>query len=367
MNIEGLVTTYSVADNARYVDSIFYAIKNPRAPFLNAMTPGKEITATKLEWWEDVRLPSKSELVAAHVKDSGELKLVSAFGVRAGTIIKVGDVLYRATSVNSSTGAVGVVAINTDANASQGATAIFLNAAQLEGANRQNSDFAASVRRYNVTQIISDYVDISGTQAAVNRESGKEALVDREVARKLNRIYLQLARAIWMNPLVDAEDASVPRVFGGIMDLISRYGYAPNAAQFSIDNFDAFLRELDQERGSVIEQAWMNPLTLSKFLGLLPQGAQVVVDMQNPVIGSVPRAYISKSGYEVMLNADSNIPADKIVVVRPQDAILRPLATRQFAVRDADDGSDAVRKTILGEYTLELNPAGQCGIFTISQ
>lgn len=365
MNINGLVTSYSVSENADYVDSVFYAIQNPKAPFLNLMAPGLEVNSTKCEWWEDVRLPSKSTLGAAHVKDSGTLTLASAKGVRVGTVMKVGDVLYRATDIVQATGVVAVVALNTDVDATIGTVATFLNSAALEGSGRQDSDYAQSVKRSNVTQIISDFVDVSGTQTAVNRLVGPDDLVDTQTAKKLNRIYLQLARSIFDNAMVDPEDEKTPRVFGGILDLVSRYGYAPAAAALSVANLDAFLIEMDQERGAIIDELWMNPNTLSKFVSLAPSEVQVTTDNAS-VIGYVPRVYNSKAGYSVSLKTDPNIVAGKILLGRPGDVALRPLATRQFYVKVIDDGTDAVRRKVIGEYTLEINPVSQFGLFTVT-
>lgn len=367
MIIDEAVVSYDVSENSLDISRIFYGITHPQTPMLNAIANGNAARATKHYWWEDNLPPVGTTLAGAYTASDGSLTLTDASGLRIGSLCKIGDTVFRCTAApNYSANTVAVTALSGDDNHDNGSTVIFLNTANLERSNQVASDYSQKDEYYNVTQIITDYAEISGTQQAVNRDVDQGSLIDIETAKKLRRLYYLLGRDIWHNPRISPSDNDTARVFGGIYYWINANGYTPAGAAFSADNIDAFLLECDQTYRCEISDLWMQATDLKRFAGL--NTSRIRVDRSDVVTVGTPRPtmYLSEYGYEVNLHVDQACTLGKLALISPSMVRLCPLQTRQFQITDINDDTDSVQKKILGEYTLEINPSKRTAIFEIS-
>ena len=286
-------------------------------------------------------------------------------GARVGMIIQVDNAaILRISVINYSTGVCTVIVVADDASATSGDEVLFLNTANEEGSDKKDSDYTAKTEQYNVTQIITDYAEITKTQQSVGREIGGISQIDEESASKLQRLFKQLNVALWINPRVSPSTNATPRVMGGVPYYISANGYAPSATTFTIDNFDAFLLALDKTYRAELRQLWMNPTVLKDFVGLDANALRIV--RTEETTGRTVRKYLSEYGYELDLITDKDCPVSKIFAFNDDQLRLKPLRGRQFQARDLPETGDKIVREIVGEYTLEVNPSATMGVFEIS-
>ena len=362
MVITGQVDSYSVPTNARDVSAAFNLINRPETPLLNAVEqPGSALNDTHY-WWDDVRQAIQTSLTAAYTKDALVLPVAAITGIRVGTLLAVDNILYRVASIATLNVTV-VLLSSADVAHSSGAVVTILGNAALEGADYEDADWTTEVQRYNVTQILNDFIRVTGTQRAIRREANDGDLVLQMAERKLERLYLDLGRMIWRGIRVAPTDNTGRRIMGGVDWFISQNGYAPSAATFSEDNFDAFLLALDQ-LGANLGEIWVNPAAMSYFSGL--DSSKVQLQREDTTRGVYVNRYISKYGHELLLKTDPNAPTGKIYVFRTDQVKVRPLAGRQMQVQDLAKTGDSEKKEILGEYTCEFFNSSVAGIFTPS-
>lgn len=362
MVITGVVDSYSVPTNARDVSKAFNLIKREETPLLNSIEMSGVALNTKHEWWDDARQITGTTLGAAYVSGAGSLTLASSKGLRAGSILSIDGIAYRVTGVTSDTAVTVVVASGgADAAHANGSVVSFHGTAAKEGEDFKDSDITTEILRYNVTQILDDYIKLTGTELAVKREINEADLLIQYAQKKLERLYLSLGRSIWKNPRVVPTDNTTPRVLGGVDWFIAQNGYVPSAASFTSDNFDAFLLELEG-RGANIGEVWMNPTMMAYFAGLDLSKVQLQRDDQTR--GVYVDKYKSKYGHELVVKTDRNAPAGKLYVFRTEQVKILPLAGRQMQVVKLDKTGDSEKRQILGEYTLEVWNSSVMGVFT---
>lgn len=361
--VNGLVTTYDVPENARDISDIFYAINYPTTPLLNEMSVGRPVAARKLIWWEDVLHATQSPVAANYTAADGDIELEDASGVRIGTILKVEDSIYRATAVNYTTNIVDIAIIANDANHAIGIVVEFLTTARKEGAGKQDSDTPEREKNENPTQIMDDYINVSGTQEAVELEIADPASYTAEqVDKKLRRLWFELNRNLWHGIKVDPSDNLTERIFGGVIYWISQNGYTPSATAFGADNLDAFLLKMKREFRGDVSQLWMNSVERRLFTALNDSKTRVV--LTEKTAGGLVTNYQSGNGDIYELKIDDDIPDKKIISgLIPQFAVLHPMRSRQFFIKTLPEEADRKERAIIGEYTVEFNPSNRMGIF----
>lgn len=358
-------TSYDVLENRRDVSSIFNKIPLPGTPLLNEIVTGEAVGNTKHFWWDDVRIAHKTTLSAGYTAASGTCTVASALGIKVGSLLLMGNgQVKRVTAVNPSTGVCTIVNVaGTDANVTSGGTVTFLPSANLESSEPQDADYTQQVERFNVTQIMTDYIKMSGTQLSVNREIAGDLWQD-QVARKLERLRLLMGRAIWQSARVSPSDNTAPRIMGGLPYFITANGYSPTAVAFSTGALDTFLLNMELEYGAIINELWMNPAEIGNFSGL--DASYLKVDRTDQARGVYVREYISKYGHNVQLRTDPQAPVKGLYVFDKGRVILRPLKNRAMAVENIAKKGDYLQAEIVGEYTLEVNGSNSMGVFNIS-
>lgn len=362
--VTGQLSSYSVPENARDLSTAFNLISYPNTPIFNRIAMPGSATATKREWWDDVRMPIGTTLGAAYTAGAGSMTLASVDGLRVGHVIQVGNGVYRVTAINTGTKVVTVVIVAGDANQSNGAKVTFVGIAKKEGNGFEDSDYSQKLKRFNITQIFDDFIEITGTQLAVTREVAMGNMLAQESEKKLKRLYLMLARTVCNGSRVEPADNTTPRLMGGIDWFISQYGYNPAAAAFSADNLDAFLYELEQTYGRTPTEAFMNPVDLKRFAAL--RASQIVLNREDRVRGEFVDRYLSGYGYDLKLTADPTLTPGKIRVFNMDQLKLLPLQGRNMHAYEVAKVGDSTRYGIVGEYTMEFDDSNTTGSFSIS-
>lgn len=364
--VSGQIDSFKVPTNARDLSTAFYMLSMPETPILNAIKVSGVARNTKREWWDDVRMPTGTTLGAAYTAAAGTITVADASSIRPGFILRIESSLYRATAVNQTTKVVTITIISGDANHANGTKVSFAGIAKKQGNQFEDSDLATEVKRFNMTQIFDDFVEITGTQLAIMREVNNGNLGLQAVDKKLRRLYYLLARTICSDGVrYEASDNTTPNMMGGIDWFISQYGYNPSATTFSADNFDAFLLEMQQTYGRTPTKAYLNPADLSNFSAL--RASQIVLQREDRTRGEYVDKYISKYGFQVDLITDPTLTTKKIRVFdADQQLSLLPLAGRQFHAYPVAKQGDSEKWGIVGEYTLEFNACDTTGIFSIS-
>lgn len=356
----GMLSTFDIAENKVDVSPILNMLKLPGTPVLNAIGFGQAVNATTLEWWDDVLPVLSTTLGASYTSGANSITVASTKGLRVGTIVQIDDTVYRVSAVSSDTVATVVLVSSADANHSNGVTVTILGHGAKQGEDYTDADYTQKVKRSNVTQIYTDYLKYTGTQLAVQQYVTEDVFLS-EVKRKLERMMVWLERTIINGVKVAASDNTTPNLMGGIRYFIGANGQTTSTT-WSEDNFKALLKKIVDANGS-INNAWMHPTTVDKFLAL--NASKVIVQEKESAIGRVAKAYVSNYG-EVNINVSNHIPASEILIFDPAKLKVRPLNGRAAFYEELAKTGDSRKGQIIGEYTLEFANSDVAGRFTIT-
>ncbi|OOC42186.1 DUF5309 family protein [Thermosipho sp. 1074] len=358
--IKGLITSYDVKENKVDVSPVLSMLKLPETPLLNAIgISNKPVVGTKYEWWDDVLPVLKVSLAAAYTTGGGSLTVETGAGkkFKIGNVIKVESSIYRVTAINGDVLTIAV--ISNDADHAAGVDVEIIGDANPEGQEYVDSMYEQKIKRYNVTQIFTEYVKFTGTQMSVDQYVNEDVFLE-EVQRKLAKIKLLLERSAWMGVRVDPNDNSTPRLFGGIKWFIEQEGITVTST-FTEANFNAFLKQIFDASG-VVREAWMNPATKANFNALNQD--KLIVERNDTTAGRLINAYLSDYG-NVEIKTTPHLPENVIIVFDTSKVAIKPLKNRQAAYEQLAKTGDYVKGQIVGEYTLEFRNPDVAGIFNI--
>jgi len=358
--LRGLITSYDVAENKVDVSPVLSMLKMPETPLLNRIgISGQAVNSTRYEWWDDVVPALKIKLAADYTAGGGTLTVDDAKKVKVGNIIKVGDSIYRVTAVDPAANTLTIVVISDDANHTSGDDVLIIGDANPEASTYVDTPYEQKIKRFNVTQIFTEYIKFSGTQLAVQQYVNEDVFIN-EVKRKLQKIRILLERSAWMGVRVEPSDNSTPRMFGGVKFFISNDGIT-STGTFSENNFNAFLKQI-YDAGGTIKEAWMNPATKAYFNAL--HADKLIVQRNDTTAGRLISSYLSEYG-EVQLHTTPHLPEGMIVVFDPAKVAIKPLKGRQVKYEELSKTGDFTVGQIVGEYTLEFRNPDVAGIFYV--
>lgn len=359
--VRGMVTTYDVSENRIDVSDVLAKILLPDTPLLNKIgISNKPVNSTRYEWWDDVRPKLKTTVGSAYLSGAGSLVVADADFLNVGDIIKVEDSIYRISAIDYGTKTLTIVVVASDADHAQGVDVELISNANVEGQDYKDSSIEQKVKRYNVTQIFTDYIKFTGTQLSVKQEVSEDVFLD-EVKKKLKKIRIMLERTALLGVRVDPSDNTAPRLMGGIKYFIENENGFTTSAIFDETNFNSFLKEL-YDRGLEIKEAWMNPATKAYFNAL--NSDKLVVERADTTAGKLIKRYLSDYG-DVEIMTSPHIPAGQIYVFDRNAITVKPLAGRRVAYEPLAKTGDSVKGQIVGEYTLEFRLPNICGIFNV--
>ncbi len=362
----GQITSYDVVENVIDFSDILNEKKMPSTPLLNKIGILNEpVYSTHYQWYDEA-FPILSTELTADYNGSTTLKtmeVASTVGIMVNSIIKVDNVLYRVTEIETSPKKLSVVCLSTtDANHNKYAIVTIVSNSAIEGADYEDGHYNPTIERENVTQIFKDYVKISGTQDAV-RNKVRGRVLAREIDNKMQRLRVMLERASWLGVKVKPTTNAGPRLMGGIdYFIVNSDGVVATTSTFSEANFKAFLKEIYDRRGSIAE-AWMNAVTMDKFIAL--NASSVRTDQSADQVGRNVNSFVSQYG-ETILNTSPDLPPNVIYVVDTANVKIRPLVNRQFQFEELAKTGDSTKGQLIGEYTLEFNNPDLAGKFVIT-
>lgn len=356
----GLLTSYSISDNKIHLDDIFQEMKIPETPLLNVIRTGEKLDSTILQWYDDVPMPLSTTLNGAYTSGGGSLTVTDSTFFKKGNIIRVDNVLYRITDINTTTHVLTVTALNTDADHADGATVTLISDAQLEASSPEDSSVGIRVQRENVTQIFTEYLKLSGTQREVKQWVRNYNLWSDEIAKKLAKLRIMMERTLINGIYNKPSDNTTPRLAGGIEYYVGNNGYCATGT-LNETNFKAVLKELYNLNSFGI-QVWMHPSTKEDFINQLLYD-KVIVQREDEVAGRKVQTYVCEYG-EFGMYISPHISTDVIYFFNPSAIEIRPL--RPFAVEELAKTGDFVQVQIVGEYSFKISNSSLMGKFTKS-
>lgn len=361
--VNGMVTSYDVPSNARDVSDAFPLISLPDTPLLNRISLSGVATARKREWWNDALQITSGKLAAGYTAGALALVLATEAGVRVGMVAMVDDTVYRVTAINTGTHTLTVVKVSAaaDANHASGALVEYMGVAALEGADYEDSDWTLETKDDNVCQIFNDFVNMSGTELAVNKEIPLPDELDRQIDRKMKRQYQFLDKALWRGYYVDAADKTQRRIMGGVTYYIKKAGVA-GSGTFTKDNLNAWLLDL-KNKGGKVKTLWMNPTDLAQFSGL--DAAIQNQDISSTRRGTFATEYLTAQGDLLQLVPAQNCRVGTLWCFEVEDVNLMPLQGRAFQVQDLSKTGDSTKTMLIGEYTCEVRNPATMGYYVI--
>lgn len=354
------ISSHDIENQIIALSDIFFDLKLPSTPLLNEISEGVETGSTKHEWDDDKLIATGCKLASAYTAGAGKITVDDASSIKIDDVLQIDMSLYRATLVNKTTKEVTVSIIDNDEAHSSGESVKFVNNAKKEGAEYQDSDRTAIEKRENFTQIMSDYIFVTGTGEAVNQRHFKSEIT-RQAQSKLSRLRKLMSRAIIMNVAFNATNNDNARMMGGIRYFLNKFGYVPATTAFSADNLDAFLDKQMNTLGFNPSELWMNPSSHKKFNAL--HADKINISNGDKSRGEYVDTYLSGTGLKLKLKTDVDIPAGEILSMNTSDMKIIPLQGRSFFAEKLAKTGDAHKMQIVGEYTFEYHNSAQHGIF----
>jgi len=366
MAVYGMVDTYQLKNvNKIELEPQFRALELPNTPLLNKIGFGANINSTRLEWYDDIPLPLKYKLAAAHVAADGKLAIGdNAVLLKVGNILKAGNVIYRVTGINAgeTPKSVSVAVVSgTDANLAVGAEIELISDAMPEGSDPAKSGFLAAVKRYNITQIFTDAIEFTDTQLAVS-PAYQADLKAQKTMEKMRKLRLLLERTIVNGKLHEPSNNSEPRMMSGFLQFIANNGLTYSGT-FTEANFKAWLKDMFYLRQQEpISEVWMNPATKQAVFNPLLSD-KIVTTVSETVAGKRIDRYVTEWG-ELVLNTSAVIPENMIVIADIDKMAVRPL--RPLALYEIAKTGDKTTYFIVGEYTIEVRDSALMGYYVIA-
>lgn len=353
--------SYDIENKIISLSDAFKLMSLPQTPFLNEIKFGGDIGSTTHKWDDDKMVATGCKTTAAYAVADGTITVDDVTSLRVDMILQIDLSLYRVSSINTSTKVVTIAIVTGDANHASGSEVKFINNSRVEGSDYQDSDRVLTVERTNYTQIMTDYINVTGTAAVIDQRHFKDE-VKRQAEKKLERLRFQLNRAILMGIAYDpGNNSGVGRLMGGVRHYINANGYVPAQTTFSADNLDAFLEYLANKNSFKPTALWMNPTSHKKFNAL--HADKIIINNGSADRGEFVDKYLSGIGLKVDLKTDSDIPVGEILALNTADVQVKPLRNRSFFAEELAKTGDARKFQIVGEYTSEYNNSAQHGIF----
>jgi hypothetical protein len=319
-------------------------------------------TQVKHEWMEDRLVPKSGTLASAYVAGSGTLVLTTDEGkylVPDDTLL-IGNIVFKILSgpPDSDTCVVSVIAGTDAALAAASVWRKIAHAAQ-EGGNARDDTFkTVPTLPYNYTQIIKDWILLTGTMEVISRYGYVSERAYQE-EKTLKGLAIDLEKALLYS--VRSWEAGPPRksTMGGLFQYVFLDGVA-DSWETVIDNANADLTET--ALNNLLQKMWEKGAA-PDFILLNGTNKRRITSWATPRIrterdertaGASIGIYESDFGrLDIVLDRHLR-PTDVIVGTRGQMGI-GPLNGRQFSSRMLPATGDYTWYEILGEYTMEVH------------
>jgi len=319
-------------------------------------------TQIKHEWLEDQLTPRSGTLGAAYTAGDGQLTLtgVQYRYLLPGDTVLVDDIVFRVTAGAPDANPVLVTRIaGTDAAIANAATwRKVAHASQEGGVARNDGTKTTMVAPYNYTQILKDWIVVTGTMEVIarygyaNERAYNEEKTLRKLAIDLEYALLYGARYV---------DAGPPRIstMGGLFQFVYLDGKT-NSSTTVVDNGGQEFTE--SILNDLLEDMW-DKGGMPDFVVVNGTNKRRMTDWGTPRIrtdrgermaGASIGMYESDFGVLDIILDRWIRPADVVIGTRGEMGI-GPLTQRAFTSRLLPSTLDGTWYEILGEYTMEVH------------
>lgn len=349
--------SYDVLENVIDYSKEFNQPAEKPQDLLGEVGTGAALRATSFHWWEEDRAPMETTLSAEHAI-GGVYAMTDITPFVKGSLFKVGALTVSVNSISGSN-ITGTVVDGTDAVIAI-STAVYLSGnAQPESSSGQEVARHDKKKVYNYTQIMRETYTVSETQMSVDKEVGQQEMVEG-VASIITRFRNYSADMLWSPIQVDAPNNSTARIAGGVPFFAAANGTAGSGA-LTADLISDFTEVLYNEVGAKPQEIWCNPATQKTFSVM--DAATQRRDQESVLRGSYAERFTTLNGKQFTIKTDVNIPTNKVYFMNSSDIkfrVLRPLTSKPVATDD-----DSAKVAVVTEFSLEVNPSSQMGIYTV--
>lgn len=354
-------TTNAKVDISEVIDQLS-PFETPTMDMVGRDSLHNPCTQVEHDWLEDQLLGRSGTLEAAHVAADGTLQLSDDEGkylIPDDTIL-VGNVVYRVTggAPDSDTLTVSVVR-GTDIAAAAGTEwRKIAHAAQEGGVARSETSKVHLAKPYNYTQIMKDWVIVTGTMEVIDRYgyANERAYQEEKV---LKHLALDLEQALLYGGRSYEEGPPRRSTMGGLLEYVLLPGIANSWSTVYNANSAALTEAMLND---VLQEVW-DAGGFPDFVLVNGTNKRRITEWATPRIrttqgerkaGASIAVYESDFGeLDIVLNRWLR-PADVIIGTRGQLGI-GPLTGRQFSSRLLPSTLDGTWYEILGEYTMECH------------
>ena len=317
------------------------------------------------EWLED-QIDGTRCVVNGAVSDSKvPVSATDLAKLQVGTTFHIDNdtALFRVTAIDSANNKATVTRVGANGSEttmpSNGDTLVLAGTPMKEGSEEGPNKIHQSGVNYNYTQIFRYDVQLSGTAIAIDTY-GIENNIQYQTNLRLGDFVRDLnSMALYGVPVqatVSANGAAGGLFYFGTQD----GGLYVDASGTAFDSF------LVNDAAQAVAGQGGNPTVIICGIG---QARVLSADMRNHVTivrGDETRGtFVANvvndvTGGNILIFADKGIPDTQAFVVDPSGFGLVPLNGRSVSDKDSTpDGYDGIRRTIIGEYTLEFKNALQ--------
>lgn len=315
----------------------------------------------KHEWLEDELTPRAGTLANAYVADDDEFVFTAGEGkyVIPGDVILVGNETYRVTGVATDTIQVDHLSGTDAAHAAGASWRKVAHAAQEAGVARNDMNKTHVVKKFNYTQIIKDWVTLSGTMEVIRRYGYVSERAYQE-SKKMKQLALDLEQFLMYGNRSYVEGPPRVSTAGGLKEYILDPGIT-NSWSTVKDASNAALTEtmlID-----VLEKIW-EAGGEPNFIMVNGTNKRRMTDWGIPRLrssigerkaGASVMVYESDFAGDLDVILNRNIRGSDVIIGSSQHIGVGPLNGRQFTSRVLPTTMDGTWTEIMGEYTMEVH------------
>lgn len=332
---------------------------NPHdTPLISLLGFGQPITNVKHEWIEDEMQADETAINKAGGYTGTDTSLVVDDGsiFAANDVIKIGEELLLVTAVAGNTlTVVRGYAGTTAAAIADNAKVQFMFVEGTEGADARTARKSSRVRIDNITQIIDETIEVSGTSLSMSLygTNGQDPY-EYERAKKLMEVAHQLEKALING--VKYESGQV-RQMNGVRKFIQTHvldASADGQAALTLDDINQLAQDIYEAGGfkGGSQHVLMVPAKQKVVISNL-EADKLRLTQQENFRGQVVDTIVTDFGrFPVILN--NNLDPNEVFMIDLNRIQIRPLAGREFFHEYLGKKGDYVTGQIVGEYTLEF-------------
>lgn len=245
-----------------------------------------------------------------------------------------------------------------------GATFRILGRPKQDSADLSSDRSTTRTRRSNFTQIFEDAVVVAGSAEAVVK-AGVPSEVALQAADRLMELMRELDNSIVQSYISSvAGSDSVYRTMKGLIEWLRTSGgnSRSNAETLTEDVINDMYRDAYDDGGDPSLLA-VNQKQMEVISGFNADKIRIVPGVN--MAGTFVSHFITDLGKELEIVLDRWIPNDTAMVLDPSRISVMPLRSRGFGISPIAPTGDAIKRQILGEYTVEVrNPTEAHAIHT---